>query len=328
MEYNRKRYRFDQSIQQELIPLRELDNWHCIIGTLYDYAIIAIAILLFYLQPWCYLLSVILIGSRQRALATLLHEAAHLCLAKHRHLNRFVGTYLSGYLILQEFDTYRDSHVKLHHAYLGDPSKDPDYQYHIQQKLYNYTGSLGFFRRYILKPLFLCQSGSYCYYLIKHRLIPKRKHLKNFLEMLVLWCVIIAVCYYFDVLNYLLLLWFIPLVSTSVVFGWFNELAEHYPMIRINNNELYMSRNRFSHWLEHFLFNTHNENYHLVHHLQASMPYWNLKKAHQIMRHDQQYAKWNENMGGIFASSNNQLSLVKRFLMNPVVNKQGDIQYE
>lgn len=328
MTFARERYQFNSRIQQQLIKLRELDNWHCIFGVIYDYAIIALAFIIFHLQPWCYPISIILIGSRQRALATILHESAHLCIAKSRRFNKFVGTYLSGYLIFQEFGTYRDSHIKRHHAYLGDPNKDPDYQYHIEQELYAYKGCLGFFKQYILKPIFLLKAGSYFWYLIKHRMMPNRAHFKSYMEMFGLWAVILASCAYFNVLSDLLLLWMIPLVTTAALFGWFNELAEHYPLIGLYNNELYMTRNRFSHWLEHFLFNTHDEHYHLVHHLQATIPYWNLKKAHAIMLQDPEYAKINATMGGIFASNNSNPSLVRRFLMEPTITKYGHVQYE
>jgi fatty acid desaturase len=239
-------------------------------------------------------------------------------LAKSRRLNQFVGTFLSGYLIFQEFNTYRDSHVKRHHAFLGDPNKDPDYQYHLKENLYEYSNGVNFVKQFIVKPLLLSKTMSYFWYLVRYRLIPSRRYLKNFIEIFLLWGAIITFCYYFHLLTYLLLLWFVPLVTTAVVFGWFNELAEHYPLIKFNDNDLYMTRNRFSHWFEHFLFNTHNENYHLVHHLQASIPYWNLKKAHAVMCQDPNYASFNQSMGGIFISNNHNPSLIKLFLMGPM----------
>lgn len=329
MDSVKQRYKFSQAIQEQLVNLRKLDNWHCIFGILYDYFVIAFAVTIFLVQHWLYPISIILIGSRQRALATILHEAAHLCIAKSRRWNQIVGTYLSGYLILQEFDSYRDSHVKRHHAYLGHPENDPDYKYHIEQKLYEYKGCFEFFKEYILKPLFLLKAASYTWYLIKHRLLPNRLYVHNYIKMFSMWATIFVICSYFHVIYYLLILWFVPLLTTAALFGWFNELAEHYPLIGKHTNEMYMTRNRFSHWLEHFLFNTHNENYHLIHHLQATIPYWNLKKAHEIMCQDPVYANLNENMGGIFASKNRRIpSLIKRFMSEPTINKQGQVQYE
>jgi fatty acid desaturase len=146
MTFMRQRYHFSKSIQDQLSELRGLDNWHGLIAAFYDYGVIAFGAALFYLSPWFYPLSILLIGSRQRAFATLLHESVHSCLAKSRFLNRLLGTYMSGYLIFQEYNTYRDSHVKRHHAFLGDKEKDPDYTYHLDEKIYNYHGCFNFFK--------------------------------------------------------------------------------------------------------------------------------------------------------------------------------------
>lgn len=328
MVFIRERHQFSKDIRDQLSSLRALDNWHGLIAVFYDYAVIAFAAMLFYFQPWCYPISLLLIGSRQRALATLLHEATHRCLAKSPFLNRLLGTYCSGYLILQEFNTYLDSHVKRHHAYLGDKANDPDYSYHLNLKLYEYHGCIDFFKNYILKPILLVKIISYLLYLVEHRIMPRKPYLKNFMAMFLYWLVIIAICLYFKVGIYLLLLWFVPLITTSAIVGWFNELAEHYPLVGRYQDDLHMTRNRFSHWLEHFIFNTHAENYHLVHHMQPTIPFWNLKKAHHILYKDPEYAKWNNTMGGIFVSNNKNPSLIRLLLLEPIIKKDGSIHYE
>ncbi len=328
MGYMRQKYTFSKSIQDQLLALRGLDNWHGLVAAVYDYSVITVAIVLFCISPWFYPVSLILIGSRQRAFATLLHESVHSCLAKSRPLNRFLGTYLSGYLIFQEYNTYRDSHVKQHHAFLGDSQRDPDYHYHLDEKLYHYHGCFHFFKQYILKPILLLKTVSYLWYLVRFRMVPSRRYLKSFLAMFAYWALIIAVCAYFHVTLYLLLLWFIPLLTSSAIIGWFNELAEHYPLIGKHQVDLYMTRNRFSHWLEHFLCNTHAENYHLVHHLQATIPFWNLKKAHQILCQDPLYEDLNKKMGGIFLSNNDNPSLINKLLTEPAISRSGNVQYE
>ena len=75
-----------------------------------------------------------------------------------------------------------------------------------------------------------------------------------------------------------------------------------------------MSRNRFSHWIERFLCNTHNEHYHLIHHLYPTIPFWNLPKAHRILLEDPEYARLNSKKGGIFVSKNKNPSLVSWFI--------------
>ena len=314
MMYTRNRHQFSLAIKKKIIALRTLDNWHGLVGCAYDYCVIAICVYLFTLSVWFYPIALIVIGSRQRALATILHESAHYCLARSPKLNHFLGTYLSGYLILQEFNIYTDSHIKKHHAFLGNQQHDPDLIYHHEQGLYTQQSKQNFFKRFILKPLLLLNSFSYLKYLITHRMNASKQYPKQFVAMCGLWVVIFAICGYYKVITQLILLWFIPLVTTAAVFGWFNELAEHYPMSSESRTDLYMSRNRFSHWLEHFLCNTHNEHYHLIHHLYATIPFWNLPKAHQILLEDAEYARINNQKGGIFVSNNHNPPLVKWLL--------------
>lgn len=304
MDFTRERHQFNPEIRRKLKQLRTLDNWHGIIALLYDYSVIAVGVCFFFINPWLYPVSLLLIGSRQRALATIVHEAAHRCLARSRWLNQFIGSWLSGYLILQEFSAYCESHVKKHHGYLGEAENDPDYQYHLQQKLYDRKSRFTFLVEFIVKPMFLFKVLSYSYYLLRWRLKPQRKYIKGFVKLLVFWVVIISMSIYFQFFFYLMILWFLPLITSAAVIGWFNELSEHYPLVKVNKKDLYMSRNRYSHWVEHFILNTHNENYHLVHHLHPSIPFWHLKKAHHILLDDHEYSTWNDTMGGIFLSSN------------------------
>jgi fatty acid desaturase len=70
-----------------------------------------------------------------------------------------------------------------------------------------------------------------------------------------------------------------------------------------------MSRNRNSHFIERFLTGMHNENYHLIHHLFPSIPFWNIPKAHEILMQDPNYAQHHRQGGGIFWSNNDAPSI-------------------
>jgi fatty acid desaturase len=85
--------------------------------------------------------------------------------------------------------------------------------------------------------------------------------------------------------------------------GWLCEISEHYPLFETGKNNLQMTRNRFAKWWEAWFFSMHNENYHLTHHLYASIPFWNLPKAHSVMMKDEEYALYNSCFGGIFSCS-------------------------
>ena len=152
-----------------------------------------------------------------------------------------------------------------------------------------------------------------------------KKYPKQYLAMFIYWLLILGILFYFGVFNYFLLYWVVPYFTSFMVIGWFIELAEHYPLVLNNKKGIYMTRNRFSHWIEAFFLSIHAENFHLTHHLQASIPYWNISKAHKIMMQDETYKELNLKMGGVFISANSNPPLIQDLLNNnklPILQKK------
>ena len=131
---------------------------------------------------------------------------------------------------------------------------------------------------------------------------------------------IVSVIFALGYIKYFFLFWIVPFFTIFPTIGWFVDFVEHYPLVNDSNTDLYMTRNRFSNIIEHFLFNVHNENFHLVHHLRPDIPFWNLKNAHNIMMKDPAYAKTNATTGGIFLSSNSAEPFIKH-----VIQKNRDL---
>lgn len=305
-----KKYRFESSIYPQLKPLFKLDNWHCWLAFGENCLFICLAIWISYCSSWyLYPATIVLIGSRQRALATLLHEASHQAIAKNKTLNFIMGTFLSGYLIFQSMSSYSKSHVEGHHNHLGNHEKDPDYKFALSQGLYGQElESKIFYWRYIISPLLFFKVPQY----IKSLLVSRLLEQKNYLEtcvMLLWWLMIISLSITGNLWKELILFWLVPYLTFFQIIGWFIELAEHYPLMD-NQITLYMSRNRHSHLIEGFLTGMHNETYHLVHHLFPSIPFWNTPKAHAILMQDANYAEHDRQSGGIFCSDNDAPSIL------------------
>ncbi|WP_189524990.1 guanitoxin biosynthesis L-arginine gamma (S) hydroxylase [Nostoc sp. 'Peltigera membranacea cyanobiont' 232] len=310
-----KVYEFEDPINQQIKKLIDLDNWHSLLALLKNYAFILASVLITYQTHWYgYPLAVLVIGSRQRALATLLHEAAHKTLARNRWLNLIVGSFCSGYLILQTITAYRQSHVRYHHGHFGDPELDPDYKLMLEEGLYDHPVKLqSFALKHLLAPLFLSKVPVYLYSLVRHRLWDGGDHLAEKALMLAYVTSIVAGATFLGLGKVLLLFWVVPYLTTFQIIGWFIELNEHFPLMQ-NDCNLYMARNRHSHWLESFFTGMHNESYHLVHHLNPALPFWNQVKAHQVYLQDYNYTQQDTCSGGIFISSNGQPSFVMSLL--------------
>lgn len=309
------RHRFSKEIKDQIKTLYRYDNYHGPFASLQNLFWISVAIYLGESSPWLLPLALLLIGSRQRALATLLHEAAHGALCRSKRLGAFLGTWCSGYLIFQSWASYKRSHTLAHHHKLGDPDHDPDYQYYRQSGVFEARSPFRFALAHLIKPLLFLSAPQSLKYLLLNRLVRSRN--KGELLGVLLCQAVLAVC-----LTLLLgakgyfLYWLLPYLTTFQALTWFIELAEHYPMIAKAKADLQATRNRFSHPLEHFFTAMHAENFHLIHHLFPAIPYWNLKKAHRILLDDPAYAMANAGFGGIFISSNFAPSMWAGLLSN------------
>lgn len=303
-------HHFPDAINRQLKELSVSDNWHSVVALSGDYAIIAAAAWLSIRFYAFYPLAVLIIGARQRALATIMHDAAHLRAARDRRLNRLLGTYLTAYPIFQSFGAYVRSHVHQHHRYLGDPVRDPDFVFYQEIGLYHARSGREFFLKHVLATFLLLNSPTYAYYLVRHRLSAFARDKREALAFVATWVAIIAGAAWLNALYIVVLFWFVPYLTSFMIIGRFIEIAEHYPLLGRNRDPLAMSRNRFSSPVEAFFLSIHQENFHLVHHLRACIPWWNLPRAHAAMMQDPAYQAANGGFGGVFRSSNGQPALI------------------
>lgn len=311
--------KFNDDLIEELNQLSDLNNYRGIIAVASDWIVIfAIIVLsLYFDNVLLYILAVVIIGTRQRALATILHESAHRVLAKNTKINDVLGKYFSGYFIFQTFQKYAKSHVILHHNYLGKKNKVPDYDYYIESNLFDEATKRRFVKKHLILPLFFSKTPSFVNYLLKNRLGDYKD--PEFKKVVMLWIAISAVFFYMNTFHLLILYWFVPLITTFPMVGWFIEMAEHFPIIE-NDDDIDKTWNRFSSKFELMFTGMHSENLHLTHHLMPNIPFWNLQKAHCIMMRDPVYKSRNDKMGGIFLSSKGRKSLWNKIITNEFNN--------
>ncbi|MFG2121130.1 fatty acid desaturase [Streptomyces sp. NPDC048710] len=306
--------RLDRGVRKRLKQLCELDNHHAPLAILCDYLLVAASVYLCVgVSYWFYPIAAILIGSTQRAFVNLLHESSHKVLTKNQRLNVTLGTVFSGYLVLHLYNPYRNSHIGFHHRYLGDPEKDPDYNFHVGVGIYDHRISdKKFFLKNIALAVFGMRTLEYVGYVIRDRIFfsPKDVAVSMPIQLttervllLVQWAGIIGLCAWQGWLIELALFWFVPLFTTAIAVGWLSELAEHYPLPESESKQILMTRNRHGWAVERFLLGRHHDNYHLVHHLNTGVPFWNMKRAHQVLLEDAAYARWDGLWAGVLTRS-------------------------
>jgi fatty acid desaturase len=262
---------------------------------LHDFAVLGAAIwagLYFWPNPLVLLLSILVIGTRQHALFVIAHDAAHYLLYENRLLNETVGR-ASAMLQGLSMCTYRVIH-RLHHNNLYG-ALDPDTALH---------GGYPRGRAYLVKKLLKDLSGltawkTYAYFLggapalntatnvalrplddTSEKLRNDARHDRNaVIGFHIMALILFAASGY--LLQYLVL-WVLPLVTVVQAILRLRAIAEHGATTDFSS-PLTAARTNFAPaWLEWLIF-PHRVNYHIEHHLYASVPHYNLPALHREM---------------------------------------------
>lgn len=298
-----KQHKFSPEIKERVQKLCHLDNYNGLLFVLEDWLVMACSILVSAIvtayfpktlfSTATYGLAVLVMGSRMRGLAGILHQSTHGTMAKDRKLNLFIGTALSGWTILQSWTGYFRNHVVEHHAFLGDPDRDPDFvQIRTSTKLYEPNTTRSDVINYLLSIPGPAYTLTYIYYLATIYIIPEAESKIETIFRSTYWFTMLAIFYHFGLLQSFMFYWMVPLLTTCTWTAALIEFAEHYPLLRESmqkKGDLYITRNRVCSWLEDFFTGWHNEGYHLTHHLFPRLPGWNLRKAHYILLEDAEY---------------------------------------
>jgi fatty acid desaturase len=284
------------SLPRELVQrLTRRSAWRATAAILEDLAVIAVAVaaaLAFWPNPLVIFFSVVLIGTRQHALFVIAHDAAHYLLYENRKLNDFAGRACATLQGLS-MCTYRVIH-RLHHNNLYG-ELDPDTALH---------GGYPRGRSYLMKKLLKDLSGvtawkTYAYFLggapglntktnvalrpLDDTSEKLRSDARSDRNLVIAFHVIaLAVAVWTGYLVQYLVLWVLPLVSIVQPILRLRAIAEHGATTDFSSPLTAARTNVAPAWLAWLIF-PHHVNYHIEHHLYASVPHYNLPELHREM---------------------------------------------
>jgi fatty acid desaturase len=275
----------------ELIgELQKKDNYSNLLYLGVDWLIIVAAIFLVKLHNHfaIYIISIFIIASRQRAFDNLTHEASHGNLLKNTTMNNVFSSLLTAFPIFTSLSAYRQSHFK-HHRYLSEYEHDPDLKRYKLFGLDNPPNNLViFYLLHILLPATLVYAPRYLYGTVRAFLYSKDIPFSESLSRSTYWIVIITMSIYFNFWGDLLLFWVVPYVTVLQIIRYYAEMSEHAGLMQ-NTNPLMKTRNVFGNKLLLNFFYPHHDHYHLIHHLFAGIPHYNLPKAHNVLMKEPTY---------------------------------------
>jgi fatty acid desaturase len=288
---------YRRALPKELIrELTRRSSWRATAAVLEDFVVLAAAIVLalaYWPNPLVLVPAILIIGTRQHALFVITHDAAHYLLYEQRWLNDLVGR-LCAMLQGLSMCTYRVIH-RLHHNNLYG-ALDPDTALH---------GGYPRGRMYLVRKLLKDLSGvtawkTYAYFLggapalntatnvavrpLDDTSVKLRAEARSDRNMVI--GLHLAMLVAFAASGYLvqyLVLWVLPLATVVQAILRLRAIAEHGATTDFSSPLTAARTNLGPAWLRWLIF-PHNVNYHVEHHLYASVPQYHLPRLHQEMK--------------------------------------------
>ena len=278
-----------------LQELTRRSAWRATLAVLEDVAVLAIAIglaLAYWPNPLVIAVAVLIIGTRQHALFIITHDAAHYLLFENRKINDAVGR-LCAMPSGLSMCSYRVIHRMHHNNLYGE--LDPDTALH---------GGYPRGRMYLVRKLLKDLSGltawkTYAYFLFaapalntttnkalrplddtSDRLREDARRDRNLVIVFHLFA--LAAAAWSGYLLQYLVLWVLPLVTVVQAILRLRAIAEHGATTDFSSPLTAARTNLAPAWLRWLIF-PHDVNYHIEHHLYASVPHYNLRALHREM---------------------------------------------
>ena len=288
---------FRKALPRELVQELTLrSRWRASVAVLSDFVVLALAIwagLYYWPNPLIIFLSVLAIGTRQHALFVIAHDAAHYLLYENRLLNDVVGRTCA---MLQGLSmcTYRVIHRMHHNNLYGE--LDPDTALH---------GGYPRGRSYLIRKLLKDLSGltawkTYAYFLggapalntktnvalrplddTSQKLRDEARTDRNM--VIAFHILMLGVFTWTGHLVQYLVLWVLPLITVVQAILRLRAIAEHGATTDFSSPLTAARTNIAPAWLAWLIF-PHQVNYHIEHHLYASVPHYNLPRLHRELR--------------------------------------------
>jgi beta-carotene hydroxylase len=191
---------------------------------------------------------------------TVIHDASHNSAHSNRTLNAVLG-HGSALMLGFAFPVFTRVHLQ-HHAHVNDPDNDPDH--------FVSTGG----------PLWMIAARFFYHeiFFFKRRLWRKYELLEWFLSRLFVATIVYFAIQY-DFIGYVMNFWFVPALVVGIALGLFFDYLPHRPFQerdRWKNARVYPGR-----VLNLLIL---GQNYHLVHHLWPSIPWYKYQSAYHATK--------------------------------------------
>jgi len=233
-------------------------------------------------NPLSYVITVAFIGARQHDLGSMIHEAVHGRLARHRRWNDWIGECLSFLFLFFSMRAFRRSHLA-HHRHFNGPG-DPDWVL-TRNPTWDFPMRPAKLMRILAARLFgfgILRSLVLAYHYPResrgHREVDGA--LMRFARGVFLGGAILGI-QAFDAWSTVLLYWLVPLGSWLPLCLHIRSIAEHFALPSGTSQP--QSRSVRLTWIDRLFIVSNAMSYHGEHHRYPSVPFYNLRTLHEFL---------------------------------------------
>lgn len=251
------------------------NGWlHLFYGLPYVFSYFACAALISWLDDaWMKTLVGVVMGNQLYLLFILHHDCVHFSACKSRRLNNLLGRFYALFLV-KTFTATVETHQR-HHAYLGQPDKDPDDHFFCRGIRWVWIRYWQNFSWHTY--LSLTRYGSY----VRNLVIAEQTLNVAF------WAAIHVVLWQLGRAQDALFLFWVPAATIILVIGPVTRAYEHLPLTHFGPDDprrfdiSYNTVTVRSRWLALLWANI---TYHVEHHSYPRIPFYRLPRAHELLR--------------------------------------------
>ncbi len=263
----------DVLTRDELAALTARSNWRAAGILTLNYLIMAgaFALAIAWPNPLTIIAAIVVLGARQLGLEVLNHDCAHSVFFAKRRVNEVIGNWLCGGPVNTNLYRYRDYHLK-HHRFAGTKD-DPDLQLAL-----TYPAPKESVIRKFTRDL-TGRTGLRDTWRQIRRMRPRRNapFFVTHIGMLTILTAVGAPWAY--------LLWWAGYIFIYPAVTRLRFMGEHgVATDRLSSDARENTSTTLLSWWERLLIGPNRVNYHLEHHLLASVPLYRLKSMHELLK--------------------------------------------
>jgi fatty acid desaturase len=236
--------------------------------------ILAAAVHINHIATW--VIAFLLMGRMHAQFASLMHEAAHRLLFKHRGANDWVGNWLLGFPVITSTPAYRRVHMAHHREEFGPD--EPDIPLYA-----NYPITAESFRRKLVRDA----TGQTGIKLFRNQLrgfrSPDVRVRRTLLKMTLVQVIVIAAFFAVGHPWLYLTMFVLPYFTLWRVINRLRSIAEH-GGLRADDDRRIATHSVVQHPIARFYLVPYNIGFHLAHHVDAGVPFRHLPKYHAMLR--------------------------------------------